>query len=177
MSTLQFNRKSWHSALYQSSYNTKELPDNICGYFWLLLFGIVMFPFSLAGHIINGISWLFRKKQYGSHICAHAIWTSVHIPIFLVLGLLTMNDTTHMLWWGHLPATAFNCWWTGGIVSVCVIIVMIILVLCGQLYESIRDNYRSKKYQKNRNQPPTPSPIKEGWKSFRGKYCSKITWN
>lgn len=172
MNTLNFNRKSWHSALYQSSYGTSTLPDNICAYFWKLVFGIIMFPFAIAGHIINSVSWLFHKKPYGSHICTHAIWTAANIPIFLVLGMFAMDDKTHMIW-DCIKGTPFNLWWSGGLIAVGIVIVLIILVICGQVIDNWRDSYRYSRSQREK----TPSPIKEGFKAFKGKYCSRISWN
>lgn len=172
MKPLNFNRKSWHSALYQSSYGTDELPDNICAYFWKLVFALIMLLPGFAGHIINMISWsLWKAGCYKGHNPVHAIWTAIHIPIFAVLAIFTATDKVpHMLWWGHVHPTLFNIWWTGGVVAIGGIIAILIVVGGIHLAENFRDVVRSTK-------GISTSPLKEGWKSFRGKYCSKITWN
>lgn len=172
MKQLNFNRKSWHSALYQSSYGTEDLPDNICAYFWKLVLAIILIIPAFGGHIINMVSWsLWKAHKTSEHYPMHSIRSSLHIPIFILFASLTITDgDPKMLWWGHIKYNFFNLWWTGGIIVICIIMVILLLVLAALFFDGLTNHI--KKIKRN-----TDNPIKEGWKAFRGKYCSKISWN
>lgn len=80
MKSLKYNKNSWHSKLYMSTYGTSDiwLPENICKYFWQLVIAIIFFIPSWPGHLYN--RFIVKHNE-----CA-SLTTTIHVSIAFVLG-------------------------------------------------------------------------------------------
>lgn len=159
MKSLEFNTKSWHSRLYQSTYGS-GLPSTICGYFWKLLLAILVAIPCWPAHAFNIIT-----KEYSTGIVA-----VIHVPLLIVAGaFLHMEEKV-----GTTPL--YTLYWQGIIViigfSIALTIGILICLFIGNLYEYLTQSAFKKKKKKEKK----PSPITEGWKAFIGKYCTPINW-
>ena len=169
---LNYSKKSWHAILYRSSYDS-VLPDNICAYFWKVLFATIMFPIAYLGHLIN---LCLRDYVFPS------IWTPLHIILAVFIGYVSkQNDKKDILfsfWYDYLH----GMFWI-----IIFFIVVIIVVLIFAAIEWLRDYYQEKRdkkwyneYKKGVIEPyveKTENPLIVGFKAWKGKYCSKINWS
>ena len=166
MKELNFNIKSWHSILWRSTWGD-NLPDNICGYFWSLVGAILLAPLALVGHIINLCVKRFDIK---------AAWWSFYPVACLLVGFIIYGDKMtknphHYIWF---------IWLLGFLVSIGVVGISCIIELLVYLKKKY-DEKRQKRTKPTKSKTKylkviRPNPLVEGFKAFKGKYCSKINW-
>lgn len=161
MKALQFNKKSWHGILWVSTYGG-NLPDNICAYFWSLLGAILLFPAAIIGHIIN----LFKQEVKAGY------WALYPLAC-IILGCITVFDAGKR-YFVHTHITLWYLLFVGFLVSIGILAILAILGVI-MWYMEERDSKRGPKEKKIKVNKP--NPLIEGFKSFKGKYCSKITWD
>ena len=157
----EYKINSWHSILYRSTYGANSLPYNICTYFWSLLFAILIAPISWIGHGIN----LIRRKFE----CKAGYWAIHFIPVMLIGWAIAWEKTD-----------PFNFWKSYGFgLLVLLVVAIIIAALIGlaflkQEFEEWLDKIRDDRPKKIKIKKP--NPLIEGFKAFKGKYCTKIYW-
>lgn len=160
MKKLEYNTKSWHSRLYMSTYglDRSELPDNICAYFWKLLLAIVLFIPSYIGHIVN----LFVKNEQD------------RIPAG-VTSLITLFTTVFGIPFLENDAFTYINIIKSHFLGILVVLTATSILIVGGLI-GMGVDYLYKKFKRSSKLNPSTNPIKEGFKAFKGKYCSKIEW-
>lgn len=169
MKELKWSGKSWHGILWRSTWGN-YLPDNICGYFWSLLGAIAVAPLAIIGHVIN---LCCRKVE------VIAIWWVLYPMICFGIG--SMMEIADKVGWNIHHKSLWYIWdeglLVGTLASLSVIAMFTVWFLCSEYRES---HPREKKLkQKKANPYPVeraPNPLIEGWKAFKGKYCTKIKW-
>ena len=153
MKELSLNINFWHSILWRSTWG-RSLPDNICGYFWSLVGAILLAPLAFVGHILNAFNFGIQ-----------AAWWAMYPVVCLGLGfLIEYDDKT-------------NDWLMGFIMSILVAIAFATLMFCCIGLEKLHENIKTKKQRiLITSEGKKPNPLVEGFKAFKGKYCSKINW-
>ena len=162
--SVEFNEKSWHSKLYKRAYYQKHfggspLPDNLCPYFWKVMFVLVTLP----------LSWMFvlggLKESYFVKIGLGA-------STYFALGLATMlgcGFNMHFLHWWTDP------YWIGytlvGVVGFVLIIGGLLVASLGidWAYHKCKDAYRGTSDRE-------PSLVGSKVSSWYNKVCPKINW-
>lgn len=126
------------------------------------------------GYIIN---WIDDKWDAGHGTEGKAIWWFLHVPIVMIMAIIWMDAiygkpehwAQWVIDWG---------WYPIGIavgIGLIVILILLGLTVVGCIY--IKQWIDSKRnYSRAKNAVNKPNPLVEGWKAFKGKYCSKITW-
>jgi len=156
---MKLNVNSWYGRLYLSTYgkdNTDTLPNNICSFFWPLLFAIILFPLCWPGHVIN----LFTPKTMNR---TNALQTAFHLPASLFFGILialTMNikqmDLMRLYLYGFMAFVFFFFF------------IFALAFACFYISDKIKER-----------RPLTPkkvNPIVAGFRAIKGKYCTPVTW-
>lgn len=150
---IQYSRNSWHSRLFENAYPFTRLPDNICSYFWLLLLAIVTLPITFIGRILNifnlNFSFLLQVLIQGA--------MGVTLLLCSTIGQKLIDSTT-----------IINLLVGFGVILLSAIATMSFIFLIGAIGMLI-DKFLSKKKKFN-------NPLVEGFKAWKGKYCSKIDW-
>lgn len=164
MKELKFSRNSWHAWIYQSAYNKfyYNLPTTICSYWWKLLFAIILFIPSWPGHLLN---WIDQK--YDRYTDTKANLWAFHVLLSLFFALIP----AHYYWHDKFPKW-YNMWGWYVIGFILSIIAVVICILVAIGLETLVDKLESKQSVSTK-----PSPIIEGFKAFKNKYCSKINWH
>jgi hypothetical protein len=179
---LNYSSTSWHARLYISSYGIKGenpyLPNNICVYFWKLLLAIILFIPAYIGHIMN----FFKKGKLSYHNEGYiAIWSSVQLPIFLLMGFAMKNagDSASVIKFsfGHdyITGILWSMVWV-----ICIAIVIFLIIYGEKLGDYISSSLRKMRRRKGIEKDmliPRSNPIIDGFEAFKGKYCSKIGWD
>lgn len=84
MITLKFSKNSWHYRL--ASFGTdKVISDNLCGYFWQVLWGFIWFIWSSLCVILIAYCMLAEPIAYLLAVFNTGVW--VRIDTFLLVGL------------------------------------------------------------------------------------------
>lgn len=181
---MKLNLKRWYSKLYRSAYGiqtqkrrtpslwdleTQEdyvlMPDNICSFFWPLLLAIITFIPALPGHM-----WNIIARKY--HIIA--IWWAIHLPIFMALGLLKFNAKTidnASLWEIYCFGAFYSL-----LVSLAIAIFFGLCYFEEEKYKPWRAERRAKRNKSKIIKERRVNPLLEGFKAFKGKYCTKLEW-
>lgn len=197
METKKYNKNSWHAKLYKSTYGisyiydedlneSEYIPDNICEYGKKLAFAILLAPFSYLGHIYN-----LCKREYD----VSAIYSSIHVITALFLGLMTTINYYssmgrkigfHELIISYLFGLLDIIIIIGAALVICYIYQLIAYIL-EEMTVVVKKFFKKKeltleekldiefKKEWGRYEPKS-NPIGDWVKSFKGKYCSKISW-
>jgi len=167
MKELNFNTKSWHGLLWSSTWGT-NLPNNICGYFWSLVLAILICPFAIFGHILNMIPKRTLDVSDGENNCK-AFWWVFTIPILVIMSLP---------WWEHVKnPTLFKMLLFGALDFIIFVLFLFIITGIGYLFEQLKYKYSDYLIVNTPKKIKKSNPLIEGFKAFKGKYCSQIKWN
>lgn len=170
MNSLKFKHNSWHAWLWTNTYGDKKLPDNICSYFWSLVFAIVTAPLNVVGHLFNIINGrTYRKQNVLLGIVFNILWVIGYIVWEIYIS---NNKDTHF--YGAWYIIILKC--IGGVGIILGFIVSVFLVMTGIVLSVQWIHKKIKSLFKDKQTQEKPNPLIEGWKAFKGKYCSRINW-
>jgi hypothetical protein len=158
---MNLKKNNWHYDLWRFNFSEgyKEPTNNFCDYFWAVMLSIVLFPLTLPMFIIYKISK--SKYKYGYNIIINLIGSGI-IYVAILVGYMI----------GYQLAA----------LNIAVWICVIGLSLIGLISYLIRnDKFNFTLPTKRGNDVldsvnNTFSFFKEGFLSFKNKYCPKITW-
>lgn len=163
MKQLNFSTKSWHSVLWKSTWG-EYLPNNICAYFWSLLSAILLAPIAIIGHVFN----IFKCRIV-------AAWWALYPVGCVGIGCLPLlDDKGGFNQWHHWAF--WKIFGYGILISLCFAAVIAIIIFCAFLWDRREENKAATPKENKQKSEPKPSPITEGFKALRGRYCSKINW-
>lgn len=170
---MKANKKSLHAKLYRFTY-TGDLPENLCPYFWRLVFGflvlipnfVIQFPSLIKGKIKT--SWK-EPNCYWNRRCGAEIWLSlVPITIYLVST------------WNLIKA-AFNTYYydyelanVGLAINSIILLIALAFILCVLVEEGKLDFILNRNKEKSEAKP---NIIVEFIKAKYNRYCPKIDWD
>lgn len=164
---------SLHAKLYKFTYNN-ELPNNLCPYFWKLVFSSLIFIpnflLQLPTLIINIFSSNKSNDCGDNRSVGLAVWLALFI-LFLY-GKATYNMILAMLHSYYFDSKFANA---GVAINIAFIVVAIFLVS-----KYFYNSYKKKKTIANgglyTEEEETPSIIAEFFKAKYNKYCPKLEW-
>jgi hypothetical protein len=143
---MELSINSWHDKFYASTFNSKT--SNFCDHFWGLVLALITLPFTWSIYLLN---LLFKGKNgYGAKLGAGLMIN------FLLLGL---GISIHETYWID--------WFVGFGIGISIVIGILLAI-----FSIITYNESS---FKNKVKETASLPV-EAFKSFKGKYCPKITW-
>jgi hypothetical protein len=160
---MKASTNSLHARLYDFTYDS-TLPDNLCPYFWKLIWATVIFPFNLflqLPGLIVGERFCENNNMYmlGSKRAAGLMFYLASIALF-VWGISTFHWVKAICGAYSYNSEAANTGW------------LINLLIAGTtlaLWLSTKEGYTSKRKE-------NPSIIKEFIKAKYNNYCPKIDW-
>lgn len=149
---MKLNKNSKLTRLYMWSYNTPywRLPNDLCTYFWKLLFAIVVFP----------LTWLSYPFK-----CNH-IFSRIGVSLLCLLGLILIGLPIGLQKWGVFIILGIVIGMLVGITAT----IGLIAFVCGLLTET---------YYKVRSTSTVEelmSIVRERKTGFKEKYCPRIEW-
>ena len=162
---MKANKNSLHARLYKFTY-TSELPKSLCPYFWKLVFGIIVFIPNFIIQLPSLIMNFFQKDVSNdakdNRIAGVVLYMLTIALCYYIAG--TFNWVKAMLDCYSYNQVYANVGWLvntaiGGI-------------LIGWFIGKLKENYKSKRY----NKPIKDSIIKEFIKAKMDNYCPKIDW-
>jgi hypothetical protein len=179
---MQLNKNSISAKLYRWFYNQNAMPNNLCPYFWKLVFmWITILPFiviTLPGQIISK----FEKKTVGQsmaytfafYIFSFALTVLATLPIsffttFAVGGFWDNMRNGSILFWGGLIILALYA----GIRRL-----FIWIKKGGKQYDEYGHRYYGYDSEGNKiyHKEKKPNILAEFIKAKYNKYCPKIDW-
>jgi hypothetical protein len=176
---MKLNSNSISSKLYRWFYGTKELPNNLCPYFWkLVLAWLVFIPYSLFClpvilHELFDKNYKYTDNSTGKRI---GFSLGIYVILFFIFSMLSVIG-----WFFVLPEKDSFYQFMGTIG----ILFWIVLIVIGGIEGTkalIEWNYRRKiKYDENGyriyDEPKEKTYlIVEFTKAKYNKYCPKIDW-
>jgi uncharacterized Tic20 family protein len=176
---MKLNSNSISSKLYRWFYGTKELPNNLCPYFWkLVLAWLVFIPYSLFCLPVILHELFDKNYKYTDNSTGKRIGYSffIYAIVFFVICMITSIS-----WFFVLPEKDSLYSFMGTVGVLLWVISIVIGIIEG--YKVYNEwNYRRKiKYDENGdriyNQPKEETYlIVEFAKAKYNKYCPKIDW-
>lgn len=100
---LNYSKKSWHARLYLSTLCKEELPENLCPYFWTVMWCVIVFPLYIPTHLVNIIfkkpkwaRWVFIAMWLCWWVMRGAWWLFIILIVgsVIIFGLLFLIDRT-----------------------------------------------------------------------------------
>lgn len=167
---MKLDKNSISAKLFRWFYSAKELPTNLCPYFWKLvvayMLAIPLFVICLPTTILNIDS---SYESVGERIGMGLLYWVI---IFMLISALSPIS----LFWVS-PKVGTFLWF----LIACGFMVWAALLGVGIVYlpTEIRDRLKERKWEK-RNEPKKekrPNIIIEMIKATYHKYCPKIDWN
>lgn len=158
---MKANKNSIHSKLYYFTYDS-DLPDNLCPYFWKLLFAFLVFiPNLIIKFPYFILDKLFFKHEYNTSTDQTAKGLMTWILLFIIYSISFVN-------W-HLIKAIFNCY---SYISECANLALGFDIICLIIISIIIYNYHVKK---DMISDTINIPI-EFIKAKYNNYCPKIDW-
>lgn len=173
---MELNKNSTTARLYRWFYNIKEMPQNLCPYFWkLALMWILVIPFS----IFTLPTLLFSDLKDNHPIKRFSASFIIYGIIYIAFGLILAP-----IIWIFYAETPLNSAMLGatvvGTIIWFVLAILGFLKLAEYLLEKISDAVHYRRYKnykkKHLKQADEPSVIIEFVKARYNKYCPKIDW-
>lgn len=177
---MKLNQNSISSKLYRWFYGTKELPNNLCPYFWkLVLAWLVLIPYSLVCLPVILYEMFDKEYKYDDNSTGKRIGISVvvYFMLFFIFCMLSFIG-----WFFVLP-TKDSFYSFAGSIGVFVWIITIVIGVIEGVKALKEWNYNRKiKYDENgyrvRSEPKEEKTylVVEFVKAKYNKYCPKIDW-
>lgn len=86
---MKININSWHARLTRWTYRIEELPGNLCGYFWIMLLAVILFPLTAIISLPRIFVGEYTKTEsypYLPFIICISIWFLLGILSFYLYG-------------------------------------------------------------------------------------------
>ena len=177
---MKLNQNSISSKLYRWFYGTKELPTNLCPYFWkLVLAWLVLVPYSLVCLPVILTEIYNKKYSYTDNSTGKRIGLSaiIYIMIFFILCMITTISWFFILlekdsFYGFMGTIGGLLWVTS----------IVIGIIEGAKALKERNQRRKIKYDERGNRIWDESKeektylVVEFVKAKYNKYCPKIDW-
>ena len=159
---MELNRNNKSAKLYRWFYETTEMPDNLCQYFWELVLAIIISPIKITLELPTFIVEKITREESGGKKFAIGIiyW------FILICGLCVLFSATRFFYdykEGSLPdiISVVGLAIIAGVIGGFIIVFIVCLV---------EDYILRRKDKKKKNL------IVEFIKAKKNKYCPKIDW-
>lgn len=164
---MKASKKSLHAKLYEFTY-ISDLPNNLCPYFWKVIFGIVVFIPNLIVQIPSYFVMLFYKKYEDMDCLARRVGG---IAIYFVLAAIG----AYLFITINFIKAIFGCYsYDMGAANAGLIVNAFILITCMVLW--IIFNRQKDKPEKSMEEEKRPNLLVEFIKAKYNRYCPKIDW-
>ena len=167
---MKLNKNSISAKLFRWFYSTRELPTNLCPYFWKL---VMAYVFVIPLFIIS-LPYVMIDKDSCNQSFRNRIWRGFFC--WCILSVLIVALTPIMLFWHTPDKDSFLL--TSIYVGFCVwvsALVIGILYFFDYLREKALERKRKKIYKERKEN--RSNIIVEMVKATYYKYCPKIDWN
>lgn len=164
---MKLSKSSWHYLLFSKTYE-RQVPENLCPYFWLLLLAIFCFPFNFIWNLpCTIIHWISKLWDKDGFIDRQDTYFNEGFKLSLVINILLICVVSMVGVWFNYHNRVFFIF---GILG------YMVLVVVGAYFIS---EWR-KKRSVNKNNPykePRPNILVEFIKAKYNRYCPKIEWD
>ena len=167
---MKLNKNSISAKLFRWFYSTRDLPTNLCPYFWKL---VIAYVFTIPLFIIS-LPYVMIDKDSCNQSFRNRIWRGFFC--WCILSVLIVALTPIMLFWHTPDKDSFLL--TSIYVGFCVwvsVLVIGILYFFTYLREKVLERKRKKIYKERKEN--RSNIIVEMVKATYYKYCPKIDWN
>ena len=162
---MKADSKSLHARLYKFTYSS-DLPNNLCPYFWKLVWGVIIVIPNFLIQLPILIYHLFKDKEYSEYESAGDNQTN-GIGVWAGIALLTGYIYLHY----HMVKAVFNAYsYDSDLATIGSIMdTILLLVFLGVWYSEWRKNHP--KVDKS------PGIVQEFIKAKYNNYCPKLEWD
>ena len=172
---MKLNTKSWHSRLYQFAYNEYQescLPNNLCEYFWKVVWAIFSLPLYWSGA-------LFLNKNNPE--TGQRTYLTIMLYMLGMIGIIAGHFYISFFWGGGMEAIksySFTHWWW--MLPICFLSGLIgtslIVSSCVGLCYCWVKIWRLMLYKKDQYDFKQPSLLAAWMYAKKKKYCPSIEW-
>lgn len=167
---MKINSKSWYIWLYRSTYGVWGLPDNLCPFFWGLLFSIIAIPVTWTIHVIK----LFTERGEPEQHNALGFGTVITFISFLIgCAYIPVNERGYYSHWILIYFKGLGSFFA---IAAGLFIVFLIFYYLSELIKSIKSKRPVKEYNHEDIKPKRTNLLFAFIKAKLGKYCPKIEW-
>jgi len=166
---MKTNYNSLTARLYREFFNTEEMPNSLCPYFWKMILacfiGAIFSPLWALGAILKPI----RKDGY---------WLKVGFGALVVAALFILGSIIVFLssyWFTYYRGSLMFDYYALGLLSFFVIVLSSIVIGLMNFFDR-RKIRKDNLAWENRNEPVKVNIVNEYFKAKAGKYCPKLTW-
>lgn len=172
---MKLKENSFSANFYKWVYETKQLPKNLCPYFWKLLLGWVIwiiFGIPIAALLVPMlVISLFDKEikgdlngnKYGFAVAGAIIYFLIFCVASVVIFLLTLFSVIQFV----EDEGFYDLQMIGGMIT---FVLIIFGIIAGILY------LHNNKNRPDKNIDKSPNIVKEFIKAKYNRYCPKIDW-
>lgn len=155
--------------IYKFVYNTENLPNSLCPYFWkLLLACVLVVPYTIF--IIPAIIIaLIEKKDINTYDLPEKVLKSVATYLIVILGSVILYGTYHMI------KAIFHCYSYNRDAAITMSIIYIVITIAASIVFLV--NHINNKLWERRYNKKKQYILIEFIKAKYNKYCPKIDWN
>lgn len=182
---MKLEKNSLSARVYRDFYNTKDMPQSLCPYFWKLLFA---WPFTVLFALFALPIWLVERRGKKTHVpmVGKAFFGLVlYATIVLIFSIGVAISAYWITYYNGTPWFEFyKIGVLTGLLSIVVMIVFGIFILIDKIrdrayYKAMRNAYdENGNWIPEENRPKTKGNILiEFIKGAYLKYCPKIDWN
>ena len=147
---MKLTENSLHAKLYKFAYLTNDLSDNLCAYFWKMIFSI---PVIMLSFPLNTLIYFFDKNAYKERVLPTIGLIILNIFLLALLFVLIMIFIISPMNGDFIPMIVF---------------LSIASLITGMIFLFI-SNYKFKT-------PEIFEIISEKIKSTKENYCPRIEW-
>jgi hypothetical protein len=178
---MELNRNSISARVYRNFYETSNMPESLCPYFWKLvaawpvtiLFLPLLLPFWIAENFNKDKS---NRMPFPAQAFIGILMYGVLFCVFCI------GVTISSIWITHYQGTHWYDWYLTGWVGIFVALVGSIVFLISKLKERRRQKRMGSRYDENGNylpyggEPEKSNILVEFIRAKYNKYCPKIDW-
>jgi hypothetical protein len=163
---MKVRKNSLHAKLYKFTYDSK-LPNNLCPYFWKLVFAFVVFIPNFIIQLPVLITKVFGYEKL-DNVYNRCTGFCIYLSLLIVYRILITNY--------HAFKEMIHCYSydsslaTFGIIIDIIILFILFIVGLVKIYKYFKNK---KRYLENNNE----NIITEFIKAKYNKYCPKLDWN
>lgn len=166
---MTLDQNSTSARLYKWLYSTNDLPDNLCPYFWKLVFAywvivpyvVIALPCLVMEKIVNK-TFFSTRDSFGARL-------GIGVGIYFILWCIVCAVCTVTMLF--IPPARHSLYEFMAAVGA---VVWVICMVCG--LDHLYTDYQERKWAKRFGRPYKPNLIVEFVKAKYGKYCPKINW-
>jgi hypothetical protein len=171
-------QNSISAKVYRNFYETSNMPESLCPYFWKLVAAwpitILFIPLLIPFWIVDKINGDSGRMPFPAQVLISLL---IYGALFCVFCICV---TISSIWITHYQGTNWYGWYVSGILVIVCLLVVGIILLFKELKERRKLKRMESRYDENGNYLPTEEPkpniIVEFIKAKYNKYCPKIDW-